>query len=126
MIHTRRSKVVALSIAALALVAGAALGHILMEKTEPADGETLTRPPRSLRVWFNRPPDVEKSELKLEGPAGELELEGLHTMGDDDLMVRIVGRMPDGEYTASWKAAGDDGHERNGTWTFKVARGSGG
>lgn len=108
---------------AFTFAAGVVLAHILLEKTEPADGETLTRPPRALRVWFNRPPDVEASQLTLVGPAGELELEGLHTMGENDLMVRIVGRVPDGEYTATWKAAGDDGHVREGEWKFTVERG---
>ena len=107
---------------ALLVFATAAMAHILIKSTEPGDGETVDRPPRTLRVWFNRAPDVSKSELHLTGPDGELELEGLHTMGDDDLMVRIVGRVPDGEYTAKWKAAGDDGHEREGSWTFAVKR----
>lgn len=121
--RAKRASVVILSVVALCLVAGAALAHILLEKTEPAEGEVLDRPPRSLRVWFNRPPDVEACHLTLTGPHGELELEGLHTMGENDLMVRIVGRVPDGEYTAKWKAAGDDGHVREGEWKFTVKRG---
>ena len=104
--------------------AAAALAHILVKETVPADGEALSSPPRNLRVFFNRPPDVSKSELSLTGPAGEMGVEGLHTMGENDLMARVVGKMPDGEYTASWKAAGDDGHERKGTWTFTLKRGS--
>jgi methionine-rich copper-binding protein CopC len=109
--------------ALVALFASVALAHILVDRTEPADGAIVSRPPSSLRVWFKRAPDVSKSELKLEGPTGEMKLEGLHTMGEDDLMVRIVGKMIDGEYTAHWKSAGDDGHEREGSWKFTVKRG---
>ncbi|MEE2778692.1 MAG: copper resistance CopC family protein [Acidobacteriota bacterium] len=114
-----------LLICAVAVFASAAMAHILVKDVSPSDGGALSAPPRDLRVWFNRPPDVSKSELGLTGPAGALEIDGLHSMGENDLMARIVGRLPDGEYTASWKAAGDDGHERKGTWAFTLKRGSG-
>jgi len=58
-------------------------------------------------------------------PEGELKLEGLHTMGEHDLMVRIVGRVADGEYTASWKATGVDGSASEGQWKFVVKRAAG-
>jgi len=119
-----RIRVVSTLALALALVLAAAVfGHILVEKTDPADGASLTATPRTLRVWFNRPPDVAESELELIGPEGELRLEGLHSMGENDLMVRVVGRVPDGEYTAKWKSQGDDGHSREGEWKFSFKRG---
>ena len=101
----------------------AALAGISAEKTEPQDGATLSRPPTTLRVWFSEAPDVELSGLELEGPTGELEVEGLHTMGRNDLMGRIVGRLVDGEYTASWKTVDASGEELSGEWTFTVKRG---
>ena len=61
----------------------------------------MSRPPQHLRVFFDVLPDPAKSQLTLVGPEGELKLEGLHTMGENDLMVRIVGRVADGEYTAT-------------------------
>jgi len=113
----------ALGLVLALFLAVAAFAHILVEKTEPADGSALTATPRTLRVWFNRGPDVANSELKLIGPEGELTLEGLHTMGENDLMVRVVGRVPDGDYVAKWKSQGDDGHSREGEWTFSLKRG---
>ena len=82
-----------------------------------------TRPPQHLRVFFDVEPDPSKSSLKLAGPEGELEIEGLHTMGERDLMGRIVGRVGDGEYTASWTATGIDGSTSEGQWKFTVKRG---
>lgn len=120
----RKTRPATLVAALLVLGAAAALAHIMVDKTEPADGAVLTRPPQALRIWFKSTPDVEKSEIKLEGPTGEMKLEGLHTMGDDDLMVRIVGKVVDGDYTAHWKSASTmDGHEREGSWKFSVKRG---
>ena len=107
----------------LPLLAATAIAAIAIENTDPADGDTLSRPPRTLRVWLTEEPDVSQSELRLKGPDGELELQGLHTMGYNDLMVRIVGRMPDGEYTVEWTAVGSDGETRSGQWKFTVKRG---
>lgn len=91
-------------------------------QTEPADGARLTRPARSLRVWFDRPPVVAESELSLVGPRGELQVEGLHTMGEDDLMARVVGAMPDGTYEASYSVTFADGDSLSGSWSFEIKR----
>ena len=104
-------------------LACAALAGISAEKTEPEDGATLSRPPAALRVWFSEAPDVELSGLALEGPTGVLQVEGLHTMGRNDLMGRIVGRVVDGEYKASWKTVDSSGEEQTGSWSFGVKRG---
>jgi methionine-rich copper-binding protein CopC len=90
---------------------------------DPGKDATLTRPPQHLRVFFDVLPDPSKSELTLTGPAGAIQLEGLHTMGEDDLMIRIVGRLPDGEYTARWRATGTDGSTSEGEWKFTLKRG---
>ena len=44
-------------------------------------------------------------------------------MGENDLMIRIVGRVADGEYTARWKAVGADGSTSEGEWKFTMKRG---
>ena len=44
-------------------------------------------------------------------------------MGSNDLMGRIVGRVVDGEYTASWKTVDSSGEEQTGSWSFVVKRG---
>lgn len=114
---------VLVTLLSLPFAASSLAASLEVEQVEPAEGSTQDRPPRHLRIWFDAAPDPEKAELHLEGPAGELELVGLHTMGDDDLMVQITGRMPDGEYTASWKLTDADGETHEGQWTFTVERG---
>lgn len=91
-------------------------------ETDPVDGAELTRPARSLRVWFERAPVVAESKLTLVGPQGELQVQGLHTMGEDDLMARVVGAMPDGTYEASYVATFADGESQSGSWTFEIKR----
>jgi methionine-rich copper-binding protein CopC len=123
-IHRSTLRVLALSLGILLL---AATGGWALEpqRMDPAQNATLTRPPQHLRVFFDVLPDPGKSELKLVGPEGELKLEGLHTMGENDLMVRIVGRVADGEYTAHWRAVGTDGSTSEGEWKFTVKRAGG-
>ena len=104
------------------LLATAAWADLEASKTSPEDGATLSGPVRTLRVWFNQEPDVPSSKLELEGPAGPMKVEGLHTMGEKDLMARVSGRMPDGSYTARWETVGDDGQMLTGEWTFTVDR----
>ena len=108
--------------ATAAASAGVVAEDSVAKDTTPKDGDTLTRPARSLRVWFTSTPVVDKSKLELEGPNGSLEVTGLHTMGDDDLMARVSGAMPDGSYTAKWTFVGSDGKEHTGSWTFEVKR----
>ena len=91
-------------------------------QTDPADGAKLTRPARSLRVWFDRAPIVAESQLSLKGPAGSMQVQGLHTMGEDDLMARVVGSMPNGSYEASYTAKFADGESLTGTWSFEIQR----
>ena len=91
-------------------------------QTDPVDGAKLTRPARSLRVWFDRAPVVEKSQLALEGPMGSMQVQGLHTMGEDDLMARVVGAMTNGSYQASYTATFADGESITGTWSFEIQR----
>ena len=125
MIHTRTFEALKLGLAVLTLSMLAVLGAAALEpqRMDPPSGQTLARPPQHLRVFFDVLPDPAKSELELTGPGGEVQLEGLHTMGEDDLMIRIVGRLPDGEYTARWRATGTDGSTNQGEWKFVVKRG---
>ncbi len=111
------------SVALLLLLATAAFAHLKVSNTSPEDGAKLSGPVRTLRVWFNQEPDLPLSKLELTGPNGPLNVEGLHTMGEKDLMARVSGRMPDGAYSAKWQTAGDDGHVLTGEWTFTIDRG---
>ena len=120
----RASKIVTLSLAVVVFAFVAASVFALeAQRMDPPNGQTLSRPPQHLRVFFDVLPDPAQSELTLEGPEGELRVEGLHTMGENDLMARIVGRLADGEYTARWRATGTDGSTSDGQWTFVVKRG---
>ncbi len=115
--------IAAVALALTLTISAAAFAHLKALRTSPEDGAALSGPVRTLRVWFNQAPDVPLSKLELEGPDGPLRVEGLHTMGEKDLMARVAGRIPNGSYTARWQTAGDDGHVLTGEWTFTIQRG---
>ncbi len=123
--HGFRSTATWAAVALLLAVAAAAFAQIRMSATSPADRATLNGPVRTLRVWFDLEPDLSASTLELVGPDGALSVEGLHTMGEKDLMARVSGRMPDGSYTATWRTAASDGHLRTGEWSFTIDRAGG-
>ena len=89
-------------------------------RAEPEIGATLTRAPRTLRLFYNALPDVEQSSLRLIGPNGEHQLRGLHTMAADDLMIEIMDPVTAGDYTVEWSTAvGDDPTIYSGTFGFR-------
>ena len=81
---------------------GLAMSHSPILSSEPAEGAVLTRAPRTLRLYFEGLPDVDRSTLRLQGPNGEHRLRGLHTMSADDLMIEILDPLAPGDYTVEW------------------------
>jgi len=90
-------------------------------EAEPAVGSVLASTPRTLRLYFEQLPDVPRSSVTLRGPAGDLNLRGLHTMGANDLMMEIYDNVPDGIYTVLWSTYfGADLTPYSGSYTFTV------
>lgn len=121
--------------ASLLLLTGAVLlagcesseaGAEVLLKSEPAAGAVLQYPPSSVRLYFSALPDVERSELRLQGSDGEVELIHLHTMGADDLMAEISQYpLPNGSYTLQWTATltgGDESYKGEYEFTVEAAQ----
>ena len=106
----------------LILFAACAPAQIALAGSTPEDGASLDGPVRTVRVWFNVAPDVAYSTLELSGPGNGAKIEGLHTMGEKDLMGRVTGLMPNGEWTMTWRTVGADGEARTGDIRFTIER----
>jgi methionine-rich copper-binding protein CopC len=88
---------------------------------EPEQGAVLSSAPRQLRLYYVELPDVPSSTVILEGPDGEVNLRGLHTMGANDLMMEIFDEVPNGRYTVKWSTVlGDDPTQLQGQYEFTV------
>ena len=91
-------------------------------RAEPEIGATLTRAPRTLRLYYSALPDVAQSSLRLVGPSGEHNLRGLHTMAAGDLMIEIMDPLQNGSYTVEWTTVvADDPSTYSGSFEFDVA-----
>ena len=100
---------------------GSAIPHSPIFDSEPEAGAVLTRAPRTLRLYFEDLPDVDRSALRLVGPNGENQLRGMHTMAADDLMIEILDPLTPGDYTVEWTTViADDPNVYSGKFDFTV------
>ena len=100
---------------------GSTISHSPMLDSEPGVGAVLTRAPRTLRLYFEDLPDVDRSALRLVGPNGEHQLRGMHTMAADDLMIEILDPLTPGDYTVEWTTViADDLTVYSGKFDFTV------
>ena len=115
-------QLVSLSTAVLVLAACASeTSYSPLLRAEPEIGATLTRAPRTLRLYYDALPNVDRSSLKLVGPNGEQQLRGMHTMAADDLMVEIMGALGNGDYTVEWTTVvGESPAVHSGSFDFTV------
>ena len=115
------------AVPALAVAVGALsvvlVAHMKVEKTEPANGATLTTAPPHVQLWLTEKPDLKVTKVELSGPSGKVTLGPAHTMSEKTLMAAVTGKMPDGKYTVSWQTAGNDGHVQKGSFAFTVKHG---
>ena len=123
----RRRLLARMALAFAALVLFALLGtpvsaQITLAGSTPEDGAALDGPVRTVRVWFDLAPPVEGSTLEISGPGNRARIEDLHTMGENDLMGRVTGPMPNGEWTMTWTVDRADSEKQSGTVTFTVQR----
>lgn len=107
---------IAFAVGSIALVHA----HAKLEKSEPAANTTVSTAPTSIQMWFNEAPDLKVTKVDLAGVAGKIELGPAHSMGKNNVMAPIVGKMTDGKYTVNWQTAGDDGHVEKGTFAFTL------
>ena len=90
-------------------------------RSEPEAGALITRVPRTLRLYYEDLPIVDRSAIRLIGPGGEHQLRGLHTMSADDLMIEIIDPVTLGVYTVEWTTViADDPNIYSGKFSFTV------
>ena len=120
--RTFRIVPVALALLVVAMLATVVSAHTKLEKSDPADGATLTTSPKWVQLFFNEKPDMKVSKVEITGPTGKVDAGAPHSMADKDLMVMFGRTLDNGKYTVTWQAAGKDGHVSKGTFSFTVTR----
>lgn len=82
---------------------------IELTASQPSAGAVLEKPLQGVRLWFDEAPDTAAAQVQIEGPGGSIAVQGLHSMGDDDLMAMVQAPMPDGAYTLKWTLGASSG-----------------
>ena len=108
--------------AVAALVAPtAALGHVILESSQPVTQSRLEAPPNEIRLRFNQAVTVSPGAIQVLAPDGTL-LSGTATTSEEGRVVTApVSRVVRGAgYTVRWRVIGGDGHAPAGVFTFGV------
>lgn len=114
-----------LAIAAVLLagMAGSAAAlHNHLEKSTPAENETVAASPKEIRLWFAEKVNPAFSSITLmRADSSKIDIAKAH--GTDDpksIVAEVTTPLASGKYLIRWRTAGDDGHAVRGTFAFSV------
>jgi len=118
--------VVLLTVAAAVAAAPVALGHAMLESTDPADGALLPVAPETVSLTFSEPVEPVPSGTRvLDGAGGTVPT--TTSVQDRTVVLALPGDLADGTYLLSWRVISVDAHPVSGASTFVVgASGAGG
>lgn len=117
----KRAVVLAVILAVGALASPAvALMHLELERSAPAADEQLAAAPEELRLWFSQKPEPAVSMIRVDGPAGAVELGDITAGAANDLAIALPASLPAGAYTVTWRTSSGDGHPIRGSFGFTV------
>ncbi|MFC4101402.1 copper resistance CopC family protein [Paenibacillus xanthanilyticus] len=104
----------------LMLLPTSALAHTGVKTSSPAKGDVVTTPLTQLELTFNTVIEP-LSSLIVTNEAGE-EVPVTVEIGKDSMKGVLEQPLVSGTYTVKWRIIGEDGHNVDGDYTFKVER----
>ena len=127
--HLRRAVVLVL-LAAVPAIAGAAMMHMKLSRSEPAANAMLRTPPTDLKLWFTQRPELTVTSVKLRSGSGasahERALAPLARAAVDSapIVAPVGATLAPGHYEIAWRTMARDGHVLNGVIPFDVGSGA--
>lgn len=100
----------------------AAAAHDALERTDPADGSSVSLLPASVTLTFSENPLELGTQVVVTGPTGPVS-SGTPTIQGRDVVQAISPTAPGGDYTVSYRVTSDDGHPVTGTFSFHATVG---
>ena len=94
--------------------------HAGLERSTPADGETVQGSPRVIRGFFTEEL-ADGSEMALLDATGTTIATGTIDPANPTRMRIDPPELEPGDYEVQWKTFADDGHLETGTFTFTVS-----
>ena len=106
---------------AFVLSIAGALAHSSLQSSNPADGATLTTPPRAIDLTFSEPTRVMKVEMTYvsgdDSRSVALDVPSRDEVETLTLAPRFMGA---GTYRIDWRALSQDGHVVTGRFSFTI------
>jgi methionine-rich copper-binding protein CopC len=106
------------------LDARAAEFHITLDKSVPADGETVTGDVREIRLFLSGAPLMRGASVRIVTSGRQLMRSSPPAADPADpkqIFVQVDPPLPPGAYVVQWRCIADDGHVMRGDFTFEVA-----
>lgn len=111
----------ALGLAAMALLGpvSAAEAHSGVREVVPADGSSLSVPPKQVRVVFTENVLENTARMRITGPQGEVPVQV--TTAGPTVTGTLGQALTDGSFTVLWRVTSADGHPISGSYAFQVS-----
>ena len=129
--HRRRFfwRCAAVPVVAAVLVAAAAtpaFAHATLEETNPAAGQVLDQPPKTVTLGFNESVEVALGAIRVFNSKGErLDIGGAsHPTGQQSRVQVDLPKLDDDSYVVTWRVISADSHPVSGAFTFQVGKGA--
>jgi methionine-rich copper-binding protein CopC len=118
----RRLASALLALGLVTAVPTTALAHDVLERTNPADGTTVSRMPSTVALTFSEEPLDIGAQVVVTGPSGPVS-SGAPTINGRDVTQAVSPNAPGGDYTVTYRVTSDDGHPVSGTFSFHATVG---
>lgn len=117
----RRALLLAAAVAC-ALLPSVAAAHTKVDRTAPADGDTV-QDVREVRVHFSRGVESELTRITLFRDGAAVPVSATRVVPETEgreYLLALAAPLAPGAYEARWKTVGGDGHVLEGKFTFVV------
>ena len=113
-----------LALACAVWMAGSALAHAKLIKSEPPADAKLSVAPKEVKLWFSEELDTKKSAIKVFNPKNEqVDLKDTKVNLNDRKQMTLTMKLPldNGVYTVKWQNVSDaDGDPSEGEFRFTL------
>ncbi len=112
-----------IAVAVAVLIAGPAVGHAIVDRTDPAIDEVVARSPAFVSMFFNEPVEIDFGAIRVLDTNGrQVDLGEPQQVAGDPASVRVGLRpdLPKGTYTVTWRVISADGHPIQEAYVFHV------
>jgi methionine-rich copper-binding protein CopC len=116
MISPCKTACVAMTI--LLFAPGLARAHAMLERAEPRVGNTVSSPPREIRLVFSQALEGAFTSVSITDPSGR-PAGGKARVNGTEITVPLKGAGP-GVYRVNWKVLSKDTHVTEGSYSFTV------